>query len=113
MIQLLLEAGADPNDSWEGRGTVLQAASYWGRESTAKHLLEANADVNLQWEGDLYGVSHPQNWIQFKQSANILCYIDKIQYGPASGSFELRREGRAGRKQKSDSAFAGGGCRSQ
>ena len=111
-MQLLLGAGADPNGSREGQVTALQAASYWGNESIVKRLLEANADVNLQWEGDLYGVSHPQNWIQFKQSANILCYIDKIQYGPASGSFELRR-GRAGRKPKSDSAFAGGGCRSQ
>ena len=109
MIQLLLEAGADPNDSREGQGTVLQVASYWGNESTVKRLLEANADVNLQCEGDFDGVSHPQNWIQFKQSANMLWYIDKIQYGPASGSFELRR----GRKPKSDSAFAGGGCRSQ
>ena len=113
MIQLLLEAGADPNDSREGQGTVLQVASYWGNESTVKCLLEANADVNLQCEGDLDGVSHPQNWIQYKQSAKMLCYIDKIQYSPASGSFEIRREGRAGRKQKSDSAFAGGGCRSQ
>ena len=59
MIQLLLEAGADPNDSREGQGTVLQVASYLGNESTVKRLLEANADVNLQCEGDLYGVSQP------------------------------------------------------
>ena len=61
VVQLLLEAGADPNDSREGQGTVLQAASYWGRESTAKHLLEANADVNLQCEGRYDGVGHPRN----------------------------------------------------
>ena len=61
MIQLLLEAGADPNDSREGQGTVLQVASHWGNESTVKHLLEANADVNLQCEGDFDGVRHPQN----------------------------------------------------
>ena len=60
-MQLLLEAGADPNDSREGQGTVLQVASYLGRESTAKRLLEANADVNLQCEGCCEGVGHPQN----------------------------------------------------
>ena len=108
-MQLLLGAGVDPNGSREGQGTALQVASYWGMESTVKRLLEANADVNLQCEGDFDGVRHPQNWIQFKLSANILCYIGKIQYSPASGSFGLRR----GRKPKSDSAFAGGGCRSQ
>ena len=63
MIQLLLEAGADPNDSREGQVTVLQAASYLGNESTVKRLLEANADVNLQCEGDFDGVSQPENWI--------------------------------------------------
>ena len=112
MIQLLLEAGADPNDSREGQGTVLQVASYWGNESTVKRLLEANADVNLQCKGDFDSVSRPQNWIQFKLSANILCYIDNMQYGPASDSFGIR-QGRTGKKPKSDSAFVGGGCRSQ
>ena len=61
MVQLLLEAGADPNDSKEGHGTVLQMATYWGNESIVKCLLEANADVNLQCEGEFDGVRHPQN----------------------------------------------------
>ena len=61
MMQLLLEAGADPNDSKEGHGTALQVAAYWGSESTFKCLLEANADVNLQCEGEFADVGHPQN----------------------------------------------------
>ena len=61
MVKLLLEAGADPNNSKEGHGTVLQVAAYWGRESTVKFLLEAKADVNLQCEGDFYGVRHPSH----------------------------------------------------
>ena len=61
VVQLLLEAGADPNDSREGQGTVLQAASYRGSESTVKRLLGANADVNLQCEWDFDSVRHPQN----------------------------------------------------
>ena len=46
-MQLLLEANADPNDSKDGWGTVLQAAAYLGNELIVKHLLKANADVNL------------------------------------------------------------------
>ena len=61
MVQLLLEAGADPNDSKEGHGTALQVAVYWGKESTVKRLLEADADVNLGCEGEFDGVRHPQN----------------------------------------------------
>ena len=47
-MQLLLEAGADPNDRREGWGTVLQKAIYQGYESIARHLLMANADVGLR-----------------------------------------------------------------
>ena len=61
MVKLLLKAGADPNNSKEGHGTVLQVAAYWGRESTVKFLLEAKADVNLQCEGDFYGVRYPSH----------------------------------------------------
>ena len=61
MMQLLLEAGADPNDSREGQGTFLQVAAFLGSESTVRLLLEANTDVNLQWEGEFDGVRHPQN----------------------------------------------------
>ena len=59
MVQLLLEAGADPNDSREGWGTVLQVAAHWGDEPTVKHLLKARSDVNLQCEVDFYGVRQP------------------------------------------------------
>ena len=65
MVQLLLEAGANPNYSREGQGTGLQVAAFGGNELIAKHLLEANADVNLQCEGDFYGVRQPQKRIQF------------------------------------------------
>ena len=50
-MQLLLEAGADPNDPKEGCGTALQIAAFKGSELIAKHLLEANADANLHCEG--------------------------------------------------------------
>ena len=60
MIQLLLEAGADPNESREGEGTVLQIATSYSDESIVKSLLEAKADVNLKCEGDFHGVSQPQ-----------------------------------------------------
>lgn len=56
VVQLLLEAGADPNDSMEGWRTILQMASCLGDESTLKHFLEAKADPNLQCEGDLRSV---------------------------------------------------------
>ena len=59
MVQLLLEAGANPNYSREGLGTALQMAAFLGNELIAKHLLEAKADVNLQCEGDFRGVRHP------------------------------------------------------
>ena len=49
MVQLLLEADANPNNSREGHGTALQ-----GYELIATHLLEAKADVNL------HGVRHPK-----------------------------------------------------
>ena len=63
MVQLLLEAGANPNYSRDGLGTALQIAAFMDNELIAKHLLEANADVNLQCEGDFYGVRQPQRRI--------------------------------------------------
>ena len=65
MVQLLLEAGAHPNYSRDGQGTVLQLAAFKGNELITKHLLEAKADVNLQCEGNFDGVRQPQNRIQF------------------------------------------------
>ena len=59
VVQLLLQAGADPNDSRDGLGTVLQVAAFKGNELVATHLLEANADVNLHFEGSFDGVRHP------------------------------------------------------
>ena len=60
MVQLLLEAGANPNYSREGQRTALQIAAFRGNELIAKRLLEAKADVNLQCEGDFRGVRQPQ-----------------------------------------------------
>ena len=65
MVQLLLEAGANPNFSREGQGTALQVAAIRGNELIAKHFLEAKADVNLQCEGDFRGVRQPQKRVQF------------------------------------------------
>ena len=70
MVQLLLEAGADPNYSREGQGTALQLAAFTGNELITKHLLEAKADANLQCEGYFRSVSQPQKRIQFSLSAN-------------------------------------------
>ena len=70
MVQLLLEAGANPDYSREGQGTALQIAAFEGNELIAKHLLEASADVDLQCEGDFRGVSQPQKRILFSLSAN-------------------------------------------
>ena len=61
MVQLLLEAGANPNYSKEGQGTVLQIAAFKGNELITKHLLKAKADVNLQCEALIDGVRHSQN----------------------------------------------------
>ena len=57
-VQLLLEAGADPNEILEGSGTVLQLAAVQGNVLVVKHLLKANADVNLRCEGNLVDVRH-------------------------------------------------------
>ena len=65
MVQLLLEAGANPKYSREGQGIALQIAAFKGTELITKHLLEAKAEVNLQCEGDLRGVRQPQKRIQF------------------------------------------------
>ena len=55
-MQLLLEAGADPNDLKEGLGTVLQLAAFKGNELVVKHLLVANADIHLYCEMNIYSV---------------------------------------------------------
>ena len=106
-MQLLLEAGADPNDSREGRGTVLQVAAYWDNELIVKHLLGAKADVNLRCEGHFRGVRHPLKCVQFQLSANYV--IEKMQYSFASGSFGIDLW-LAERKRESGATFAGGGC---
>ena len=56
MVQLLLEAGANPNYSREGLGTALQIAAFKGNKLIAKYLLEAKADINLQCGGHFRGV---------------------------------------------------------
>ena len=58
-MQLLLEAGADPNDSEEGWGSALQVAAFKGNELIVKHLLEANSDVNIHCEGVFGNVRDP------------------------------------------------------
>ena len=88
IVQLVLEANADPNDSMEDSGTVLQVAASKGNELIVKHLLKANADVNLQCSGNFGGVRDPQRSIQLKLFANQLCYIDNVHYSLASGSLE-------------------------
>ena len=70
MVQLLLQANADPNESKEGWGTVLQIAAGRGSELIVNYLLKANADVNLHYEGHLGSVRHPRKRIEFKLSAN-------------------------------------------
>ena len=60
VVKLLLEANADPNDSKDGQGTVLQIAAFRGEELMVKQLLEANADVNLHCEGEIDDVGYPQ-----------------------------------------------------
>ena len=59
IVQLFLEANADPNDSKEGWGTVLQAAASKGNELIVKLLLKANADVNLHCGVNFFGVRDP------------------------------------------------------
>ena len=59
IVQLLLEANADPNDSMEDWGTVLQVAAYLGNEFIVKHLLKANADANLHRDGIFDNVRDP------------------------------------------------------
>ena len=60
MVQLLLEAGADLNDSWDGWGTALHFTAFQGNELLVKHFLKANADVNLQCEGYFDPVRLPE-----------------------------------------------------
>ena len=59
MVRLLLQEGANPNDSKEGQRTALDVAVWIGNEWIVKHLLEANADVNLHFEGNFNGVRDP------------------------------------------------------
>ena len=62
VVQLLLEANADPNDSMDdGEGTVLQVAAFWGEDLIVKLLLEANADVDLHCEGAIDDVGSLRN----------------------------------------------------
>ena len=63
MVQLLLEADADPNALRQGCWTALQIATFNGSEFIVKHLIEANADINLHCDGYFDGVRHPQDWI--------------------------------------------------
>ena len=70
IVQLLLEANADPNESREGWGTALEIAAIRGHEPIVNCLLQANADVNLHCEGYFGSVRHPRKRIQFKLSAN-------------------------------------------
>ena len=51
VVQLLLEANTDPNNSKDGWGTALQIATFKGNELIVKHLLKANTDVNLHCGG--------------------------------------------------------------
>ena len=63
IVQLLLGANADPNNSRDGWGTALQIAAFKGNELIVKHLLEASADVNLRCGGDFSGVRSPRKSI--------------------------------------------------
>ena len=56
VVQILLEANADPNTSRVGWGTALQIAAFRGNELIIKHLLEASTDVDLHYRGDFDGV---------------------------------------------------------
>ena len=56
VVQILLEANADPNNSRDGWGTALQIAAFRGNELIIKHLLEASTDVDLHCGGDFDGV---------------------------------------------------------
>ena len=58
-MQLLLEAGADPNDKNEGSGAALKFAAFKSNELIVKHLIKANADVNLHCSGDFSSVRDP------------------------------------------------------
>ena len=58
-MQLLLEAGADPNDILEDCGTVLQFAAFCGDELVVTHLLDAGVDVNIHCEGNCDSVGCP------------------------------------------------------
>ena len=59
IVQLVLEANADPHDSKEHWGTVLQIAAFKGNELIVKHLLKANADVNLHCSRTFGNVRDP------------------------------------------------------
>ena len=69
IVQLLLRAGANPNEIFGDWGTALQLAAVQGNELIVKLLLEANADVNLRCKGDFDPV-RPWEKNQFKLLAN-------------------------------------------
>ena len=58
VVQLLLEANADPNGATEDGGTILQIAAFRGKELVVETLLEANADTNRYFEVDFDQVRH-------------------------------------------------------
>jgi ankyrin repeat protein len=61
IVQLLLEANADPNASGGLCGTALQIAAFQGNELIVKLLLEAKANVNLKCVAKFGNVKHPYN----------------------------------------------------
>ncbi|HEX3314068.1 MAG TPA: ankyrin repeat domain-containing protein, partial [Gemmataceae bacterium] len=50
IVNLLLDAGADPNQRDERGATALHAAAFWGRLEIAGRLLKHRADVNAREE---------------------------------------------------------------
>ncbi|MCJ1479376.1 hypothetical protein MMC13_008061 [Lambiella insularis] len=48
IVQLLLDAGADPNLHCGKYGLPLQTAAYWGRTAVVRLLLDAGADVKAR-----------------------------------------------------------------
>ena len=70
-MQLLLEAGADPNDLMK-EGAVLRVAIDEGNELIVKHLLKANADFNLRYEAGFHGVRDRSPGINLVQAIRLI-----------------------------------------